>query len=340
MKLLAGDIGGTKTILQALEYRNKELHPIAEKRYHSQQFDTFERILINFYSEFGLNSKEVNAACIGVAGPVTQIGSRATSRITNLPWKLDSDELAEQFCAGDFHLINDFQAIGYGIEKLGDDDILSLQQATPVDKGVKAIIGAGTGLGQAFMVWDSGECAYKVHPSEAGHSSYSPVTDSEKQLLNYLSNKAEFVSLEQVVSGPGITNIYHSLSQQQSNMPSEIMLSANDSMDITPTIVKLALQDEDPLAVKTLEIFIHSYGVAAGNLALSVGATGGVYVAGGIAPKIRNKLLDGGFASAFNAKSKMKSWLQNIPVYLVLNENTGLLGAANYGLRSCVPPDA
>lgn len=336
MKLLAGDIGGTKTILQVLEYRDGALHPVVEKRYPSQEYDTFERILIQFYSEFGVERKDIVSACIGVAGPITQSKQRVTSRITNLPWKLDSVDLAEQFSSGNFELINDFQAIGYGIESLADDDIVVIQQADPVEKGTKAIIGAGTGLGQAFMVWDSGESAYKVHPSEAGHSSFSPVTGSEKQLLDYLSNKSEFVSLEQVVSGPGITNIYHCLSQQKSNMPSEILLSANDSVDMTPAIVKQALQNADPMAVEALEIFVHAYGVAAGNLALTVGATGGVYVAGGIAPKLREKIEDGRFVAAFNAKSKMKSWLEAVPVYLILNEHTGLLGAANYGLRSCL----
>lgn len=334
MKLLAGDIGGTKTILQVVEYRDGEFITLAEKRYPSQQFDTFERILIQFYSEFNLQKNDVTAACIGVAGPVSQSGTRATSKITNLPWKLDSDELADQFVEKSFHLINDFQAIGYGIERLQAEDICVLQEGDSVEKSTQAIIGAGTGLGQAFLVWDSGEGAYKVHPSEAGHSSFSPVTEKEKLLLEYLSRRHDFVSLEQVVSGPGITNIYHFLSQQKSRMPGEILLSANDSVDITPSIVKMALQEEDALAMETLDIFVNAYGVAAGNLALTVAATGGVYVAGGIAPKIVGKIQDGKFIQAFSAKSKMKSWLQSIPVYLITNEKIGLLGAANYGFRS------
>lgn len=340
MKLLAGDIGGTKTILQVVEQRDGELKALVEKRYPSQQFDTFERILIQFYSEFKLQKSDIKSACIGVAGPVSQAGTRTTSKITNLPWKLDSDELADQFVENKFHLINDFQAIGYGIERLQGEDILVLQQGDAVEKATRAVIGAGTGLGQAFLVWDSGESAYKVHPSEAGHSSFSPVSDKEKQLLEYLSNRKEFVSLEQVVSGPGITNIYHFLSQQKSSMPGEVLLSANDSIDITPSIVKLALQEDDLLAKEALDIFVNAYGVAAGNLALTVGATGGVYIAGGIAPKIINKMQEGNFIRAFSAKNKMKSWLQSIPVYLIINEKTGLLGAANYGLKSLLSTDS
>lgn len=333
MKMLVGDIGGTKTILQLVESQEGNLKPLCEKRYSSQQFDTFERILIQFYSEFNLHQNEIAIACIGVAGPVQQSGLRTTSKVTNLPWKLDSNELAEQFVERNFYLINDFQAVGYGVERLTDEDILILQQGETQEKATKAIIGAGTGLGQAFLVWDEALNTYKVHPSEAGHSSFSPVSKKDLQLFEYLSGRHEYVSLEQVVSGPGITSIYHFLTQQKSSMPGEILLSANDSVDITPAIVKLALQEEDPLAMEALEIFVNAYGVAAGNLALTVGATGGVYVAGGIAPKIVNKMLDGKFVNAFSAKSKMKSLLQSIPIYLISNEKIGLLGAANYGAK-------
>jgi len=334
IKILAGDIGGTKTILQISELIDGNITPVIEQRYESQKFDTFERVLIRFYSEFNINWKDIKTACIGVAGPVSQTGSRFTSKVTNLPWKLDSDELAQQFCTGSFKLINDFQAVGYGIEKLAEKDLIVLQQGDPEDRGTKAVIGAGTGLGQAYLVWDEGRGDYKVMPSEAGHSSFAPTTQRERQLLEYLALKHECVSLEQVVSGPGITNIYHFLNQEKDAIPGEIMLSASNSIDITPAIVKQALESKDSLAAEALNIFLNAYGAAAGNLALTVSATGGVYIAGGIASKIVEEMKNGMFVSAFRAKNKLRSWLEKIPVVLVTNEKIGLMGAANYGIKS------
>lgn len=334
IKILAGDIGGTKTILQVLEYDNKRLLPVYEQRYESQQFDTFERILTRFYSDFDIPRGDIISACVGVAGPVSQALSRTTSKVTNLPWKLDSADLEEQFSIRQFRLINDFQAVGYGVQLLTEDDVVILQAGRVVEKETKAVIGAGTGLGQALLVWDDKQNGYKVMPSEAGHCSFSPTSERERRLLEYLSKRNEYVSLEQVVSGPGITNIYHFLNQEKAAMPGEILLSANNSIDITPSIVNRALQNEDPVASEALEIFLNAYGAAAGNLALTVAATGGVYIAGGVASKIIEKMKDGSFVTAFTAKSKMKSWLEEIPVYLVINEKIGLLGAANFGLKS------
>jgi len=333
-KILAGDIGGTKTILQVLNYDDGQFSPVIEQRYESQQFDTFERVLTRFYSEFDVNRGDIITACVGVAGPVKKTLSRTTSKVTNLPWKLDSAELEEQFSIKHFRLINDFQAVGYGVQLLTDEDVVVLQAGCLVEKETKAVIGAGTGLGQAVLVWDDKQNGYKVLPSEAGHCSFSPTSERERRLLEYLSNRNEYVSLEQVVSGPGITNIYHFLNQEKAEIPGEILLSANNSVDITPSIVNRALKNEDPMAREALNIFLNAYGAAAGNLALTVAATGGVYIAGGIASKIIGEMKDGSFVAAFNAKSKMKSWLEAVPVYLVINEKIGLLGAANFGLTS------
>ena len=333
IKILAGDIGGTKTILQVSEYADGKLAPVVEKRYESQQFDTFERVLTRFYSEFDFRHGDIKSACVGVAGPVSQSLSRTKSKVTNLPWKLDSADLEEQFSIQHFRLINDFQAVGYGVQCLTENDVVILQAGRSAEKETKAVIGAGTGLGQAILVWDDEQNSYKVMPSEAGHCSFSPTTERERRLLEYLSKRNPFVSLEQVVSGPGITNIYHFLNQEKTSIPGEILLSANNSVDITPSIVNKALQENDPVALEALDIFLNAYGAAAGNLALTVAATGGVYIAGGIAPKIIEKMKNGSFVAAFNAKSKMKSWLESIPVYLVINEKIGLLGAADFGLK-------
>ena len=340
IKILAGDIGGTKTILQLSEYSDGKLIPIVEKRYESQKFDTFERVLTRFYSDLNINHGDIQIACVGVAGPVEQTASRATTKVTNLTWNLDSSALKEQFSIKQFRLINDFQAVGYGVQQLADSDIVVLQAGrvteNATNKLTKAVIGAGTGLGQAILAWDEIHNCYEVMPSEAGHCSFAPTTARERNLLEYLSGRSPFVSVEQVVSGPGITNIYHFLNQEKSDMPGEILLSANNSVDITPVIIKKALQNEDLLAVEALDIFLNAFGSAAGNFALTVAATGGVYIAGGIAPKIIDEMRDGKFIAAFNAKSKMKPWLESIPVYLVVNEKIGLSGAADFGLKSCL----
>jgi glucokinase len=334
MKILAGDVGGTKTILQISEYVNGEFNQIIEQRFESQNYRSFDTILSEFFQDSSVSETKIDAACIGVAGPVTDTAAGTISKITNLPWKLASDRLASEFSIPDFTLINDFQAVGYGIERLSEEDIAVLQEGRSEPKATKAIIGAGTGVGHAFLVWDEKLNDYKVMPSEAGHSSFSPVNECEKELLNYLSGIFEHVSLEHVVSGPGITNIYNFLCQAGSRKPVKDMSSFHKSEDSTPGIVKCAIEETDPVAVEALDIFIAAYGSAAGNFALTVAATGGVYIAGGIAPKIAAKLQKGAFVSAFNAKNKMKSLLETIPVSLITNEKVGLLGAANYALKA------
>ena len=327
MKILAGDIGGTKTILQLSQYANNKFSVLAEERFESNSFATFDELLscfINNHSQLGNN---LDSACIGVAGPV----KNQQANVTNLPWRLDSNLLAKALAISRFTLINDFQAVGYGIEQLADADVVTLQSGQVVHQGVRAVIGAGTGAGHAILAWCSG--AYQVLSSEAGHSSFAPVNDLQRELLIYLTQRFGVASVERALSGPGIENIFQFLCARESDLLTEELRQATEDQEITPVVVEFALARKDPLAIKTLDMFIEIYGAAAGNLALYSMATGGIYIAGGIAPRIIDSLSQGSFIRAFNNKSKMQDLLSNIPVKVIVNPKVGLLGAAVYAAR-------
>ena len=327
MQILSGDIGGTKTILQLSQYVDGKYSVLAEQRFDSKSYDNFEDLLHEFLNHNKPIAGDIRSACVGVAGPV----GNQQAKVTNLPWRLNSNELAGKLGIPDFALINDFQAIGYGIEQLGATDLVTLQAGEVVPQGIRAVIGAGTGVGHAVLAWCSG--AYQVLSSEAGHSSFAPVNETQQALLQYLSKKYDVVSLERVLSGPGIENIFQFFAARDASQLTDALRSATKQSDTTPAVVEFALAKKDPVAVETLELFIEVYGAAAGNLALFAMATGGVYIAGGIAPRIVNKLQEGRFVDAFNNKSKMQSLLSNIPVNVITNPKVGLLGATVYAAR-------
>ena len=327
MKLLAGDIGGTKTILQVSQYVEGKLSVIVEQRFDSNLFPTFDELLSQFLADNQVNVQELESACVGVAGPV----DNRQAKVTNLPWHLDSNLLVTKFSLPRFELINDFQAVGYGIEQLGDADMVTLQAGQAVHQGVRAVIGAGTGVGHAVMAWCSG--AYQVLSSEAGHSSFAPVNDMQQELLVYLARQYDVVSVERTLSGPGIENIFRFFCAREPDQLTPQLQQAIEQQEITPVVVESALAKKDPLAIKTLEMFIEIYGAAAGNLALFAMATGGVYIAGGIAPRIVHSLSQGSFINAFNHKSKMQHLLSAIPVKVITNPKVGLLGAAVFAAR-------
>lgn len=329
MKILAGDIGGTKTILQIADYRESGFSILAEQRFDSHAYSAFEHVVNAFFRECGALSAAIDAACVGVAGPVR----KRQAQVTNLHWMLAGDALANEFNIPRFYLINDFQAAGYGIELLQSNDLISLQTGQPARRGVRAVIGAGTGIGQAIMVWRDDINGYQVLASEGGHSSFAPVNAIQRELLQYLSDKFECVSLEHVASGQGIENIFHFFCETQGSGLTAELAAATETREVTPLVVEYALQGKDPLAVQTLDLFIDAYGAAAGNLALTSLSTGGLYVAGGIAPRIAGKLREGHFLTAFRHKSKMRSLLETIPVTMINNDRVGLLGAANYAVK-------
>lgn len=319
--VLAVDIGGTKTILELAVLEDNSIHSLAESRFDSQQADSFDTILKEFLCQNNFHGR-LDAACIGVAGPV----DGKSAKVTNLPWILDADKLAELFNIGRVGLINDFQAIGFGIESLQANDLFVVQEGRPVKKGVRAIIGAGTGLGEAYLVWQGDR--YCVYPSEGGHVDFAPTNPAQIELLRFLLNVYPQVSYERILSGPGLENIYWYVNSRQNKQHAK-KLSAAD-------ITHLACEENEPNAVESLDMFLAIYGAQAGNLALTALASGGIYIAGGVAPRIKHKFLEGGFLAAFTNKCKMESLLQNFPVHIVDNPKVGLLGARNQAFHLAV----
>jgi len=322
MKIIAGDIGGTKTLLQLADSVDGKLTVIHESRYDSQAAVTFDEVMAAFLKETSAMREDgVESMCIGVAGPV----SGHTAKVTNLPWLLDTRQLSNHFNIARVSLINDFQAIGYGIEALEDTDLVVLQQGQKNEHGTRAIIGAGTGLGSAIIVWHGGQST--VLPSEGGHADFAPSTDLQVELLQFLRRKVNTVSVEHVLSGPGLENIFDFFNAREPGGVSGALTQAIKTSGVAPAVTELGM-DNDPLAAQALNLFVQIYGAIAGNLALTSYAVGGVYISGGIAPRIVEKLKGGEFIAAFNHKSKMQHLLTTIPVKVVTNPRVGLLGAA------------
>lgn len=310
--LLAGDLGGTKTLLRL----NCGAQTRREQRYDSAAWAGLEEMVGDF-----LGGERADAACFGVAGPVRG----GTAQITNLPWRIDAEALAQRHAIPRVRLINDFQAVAYGIEMLGETDLLTLQAGVPCPNAPRAVIGAGTGLGEGYLVWSDG--AYLALPSEGSHADFAPADELQADLWRWLAERYGHVSWERVVSGPGLEAIYRFLKERGELAESALLAEMIRAGDGAAAISEFALRHRDPLAGAALDLFIAAYGAEAGNLALKILASGGVYVAGGIAPKIADRLQDGAFLRAFLAKGRFAELLATLPVHVVLNPQVGLLGA-------------
>ena len=324
MAILAGDIGGTKTLLQLSEPQGQGFDVLYEKRYVSADYATFLAMTQDFLKEAANHVKcQAASACFGVAGPV----SGRIAKTTNLPWTLHADELESVLGIPRVRLINDFQSVGYGIEVLQTQDLVVLQAGTPVPHGTRVIIGAGTGLGQGLLVWQDDH--YEVVASEGGHADFAPTDALQIELLLYLRQRYRWATWERAVSGRGLVNVFDFLVATHKGQPSAAMQAALQSEDHAAVISRFGMAGSDPLATQALNLFVHLYGAQAGNLALTGLATGGVYVAGGVAPKIIAKLTDGAFMQSFlNKEERMQPLLQAMPVQVVVNANVGLLGSA------------
>ncbi|MDQ1363132.1 MAG: glucokinase, partial [Pseudomonadota bacterium] len=261
------------------------------------------------------------------AGPV----SHRTAQVTNLPWSINADSLQQQFNIAHVELINDFAAIGYGIDCLQQQDFVDLQAGHALDKATRVVIGAGTGLGEGYLVWQDG--GYVPLPSEGGHADFAPASEVQMNLLGYLQARFGHVSYERVVSGMGLVNIYDFLA---CNQPASIKLQQAllDGDDPAAIIAEFAMEKNEAVAVQALDIFIECYGAQAGNLALTCLARGGVYIAGGIAPKIMQRMQQGDFMRAFCNKGRFASLMQALPVKVIMNPEVGLHGAIRVALRS------
>lgn len=329
--VLAGDIGGTKTLLQLVQVGDDgTFHAVYERRFDSPVHEDFNALVQEFLyaAEFiPAAAQPISAACFGVAGPIH--GHHA--KITNLPWRIDAGAVGAEFGIPGVHLINDFAAVGFGIEALRADDIATLQAGAPEPQGTCVVLGAGTGLGEGMLLWRDGQ--YQALPSEGGHVDFAPLDTDQIGLLRYLQPLYGHVSYERILSGSGLVKIYEYVVDTGLETATPLFRTTFQQGDPAAVISEFGMDGRDPAAVRALDMFVAIYGAQAGNLALTLLATGGVYVAGGIAPKIIAKLKSGGFVNAFNAKGRFAALMQNIPVRVVMNPKVGLLGAARVASR-------
>jgi glucokinase len=323
MLILAGDVGGTSTRLAFFEAGQGGLLALAEGRYPSSEHSSLVEIVSRFQSQHRLKAEK---ACFGIAGPVLE----GRVRTPNLPWNIESVELAELLGLPQVRLINDLEANTYGIGALKGGDLYTLNAGVPHPIGTIAVVSAGTGLGESLAYWNG--TFHRPLPSEAGHADFAPRNDVETELLRYLQAKHGRVSYERVVSGPGLWDIYRFLRDKHYFTESESIKAAINAGDPPAVITWGALDDSCPMCCKALEIFISVYGAESGNAALRFLATGGVYLGGGIPPKIIEKLKGPAFMVAFTNKGRLSPLVQSIPVHIILNERTALLGAGRAAL--------
>lgn len=321
--ILAGDIGGTSARLAYFELSKGRLAVVAERTYHSREQPTLESAVKRFVVEQNIR---VEVACFGIAGPVHD-----RKVVTpNLPWHVDAAVLERETGIGRVFLLNDLEANAHGLAELTDADYAVLAPGASGAIGNRAVISAGTGLGQAGLYWDG--AAHHPFPCEGGHADFAPTNDLQIELLQYLMKKFGHVSIERVLSGPGLYNIYQFLrdtgkAEEESWLREEMKRS-----DPSACISQHGLSGKSPLSALALEVFVDIYGAEAGNFGLKAMALGGVYVGGGIAPKILPKLQQPHFMQAFTNKGRLGALLEQIPVRVILNDKTALLGAAHVAL--------
>jgi glucokinase len=326
---LAGDIGGTRTRLSLITGEGAAL---LQQNYANAAYASLSDILGDFLCRAG--EPALTAACLALAGPVC---SRRV-KLTNLPWEVDADRLAARFSIPHLTLINDFEAVGYGLEALQLADLLPLQAGSPEPHGVKLAVGAGTGLGVAWLTWEND--GYAVHPSEGGHMDFAPLNLAQYELLCYLQQRHGHVSYERIVSGPGLVAIFDFLRDSGRATPSEQLLEALATGDAAATIAQAAESGWEPAAQTALHLFAEIYGAFVGNLALMTQPRGGIYIAGGIAAKIAPAMQEGRFLRAFRDKGRYAAWLASLPLYIVTHPEIGLLGAEIIAQRAVNQPTA
>ncbi len=319
LKILSGDIGGTTTRLALFDMAVGRGAVLERRAYTSADYASFTEILTDFSMH---TDTTCAAACFGVAGPV----SAGRSRITNLPWTIDAGELEAIFGWPRVRLVNDLEAIAWGIGALEEQDYCTLNDGQPEAAGNQAVIAAGTGLGQAGRVWDG----RRHHPlaCEGGHADYAPAGATEIALMDWLGERYGHVSWERVVSGPGLVTIHAFLRDYRKASTPGWLQSQLQTDDAAAAISDAALAGRDEICREALDLFIRCYGAEAGNLALKLMATGGVFVAGGIAPQLIERLRQGDFLAAFCAKGRMQGLMEAMPVRVLRNESASLLGPA------------
>jgi len=323
--ILGADIGGTHAGFAIAAPEASGARILIEKSYPSRDFADLQALLGHFFElpEARAARDNLAATCFAVAGPV----EGGTGTLTNLGWKVSAAAVSQRFGLHNVRIINDFHAAGLGVTILEPASLATLQAAEAPEHGTAVVIGAGTGLGVGIINWNGR--TWEVLPSEAGHADFAPIDELQDRLLIYLRRTYGRVSWERVISGPGLMRVFSFLQDSGLGLPSKQLLDATKRPGVDPSevIAEYALAKLDPLAVRALDLFINAYGSFAGNMALGALARGGVYIAGGIAPKIVTRLKGGGFMRAFNAKGAFAPLLSGIPVRVVMNAQVGLRGA-------------
>jgi glucokinase len=322
--ILAGEIGATRTRLAAFETEGNQLQCAVEKTYMSQQHDGLPGILADFIKTQGI---PVHSACFGVAGPVRA----GRSKISNLPWVIDAREIAKQLRLNSVGLLNDLEAYAYGIDGLESKDFITLRDGAEEAEGNRAVISAKTGLGMAGLYWDG----FRHHPfaCEGGHADFAPRNDLQMELLAYLQKKYGRISCERILSGPGIKNIYDFLRDaHQAEEPEWLRTQLGAAPDPPALISQMALEGKAAICDQTMSIFVSVFGAETGNCALNFMSTGGIFIGGSIAAKIVPKMKDPLFLESFLDKGRMATILKDMPVKIVANDDSGMIGAARYTL--------
>jgi len=327
--ILAGDIGGTKTVLAIYAGTTQvPANPVHETRFKSANYQSFEKIVKEFLDQTGAKPQ---AACFGVAGPVKD----RCSRITNLPWQISADEIEQTCGIPKVSLINDLQAIAVSVPHLDKDGLFTLNPGNPEPKGNRAVIAPGTGLGIAFMVWTGAR--YHAFASEGGHTAFSPRDPQDVKLLEFLTRRYDHVSFERVCSGSHLPNIYeYFLENKIFSEPAWLKEKLAATADKTPVIVETALENKADICEATLDIFVRALGTVTGNMAVTLLPTGGIYLGGGILPRILERLARPDFLSSIADKGRFFSLCANMPVHVILDPNAALHGAAWYGFETLV----
>ncbi|MZG53263.1 MAG: glucokinase [Nitrospinae bacterium] len=320
--ILAGDIGGTKAYLGIFDEINNRLEKTCEARFESRDYSDFDSVLEEFLNG-RLEKPEI--ACLGVAGPI----EGGNCELTNLGWKIESARLKEYF--DKVFLINDLAAMACAVPFLGEEDVAVLQAGLPCIEGRVAVLAAGTGLGQAFL-FPTADQKYYVVDSEGGHSDFSPRNKLEAELLVFLEKKFSRVSVERVISGPGLIHIFEFFKEKYSFNELDGWKEGLRKEELASEIIRRGQNRESEACEKTLQLFVELYGALAGNLALQFLSNGGVFLGGGIAPRILPLLKEGSFMESFLSKGRFENRMKEVPVKVILDDKSALHGAAQYAL--------
>jgi glucokinase len=318
--ILAGDIGGTKTVLALYTQEQGVRKPLREERFPSREFESLDAILRKFLDDTGARPA---AASFGVAGPIID----QKCRVTNLPWMIDAAALARDFDIPTVHLLNDLQAVATAVPHLEKDEVCVLNEGAPDPTGNIGVIAPGTGLGEAFLTPEGDR--YRAWATEGGHASFAPVTLEQLELLAFLERRFGHVSFERVCSGSGFPNIYDYLVASGSyEEPEWLRKELAEAKDPTPIIMEAGYQRKAPICIAALDLFVHILGGVLGNMALRVMATGGLYLGGGVPPRILSRLQKRDFLDAICYKGRFREWISRIPVYVILDSKSAIRGAA------------